>query len=398
MPRPAPRGGAAGIAVLSVGLRPFFLGAAAWAALAMALWLAVLAGAPVRFALDPLAWHVHALLFGFAPGVVAGFLLTAAAAWTGRRPLTGPALLAMFVLWSVGRAISLVPGLGPTWLALVDGAFLVALGAWVTHAVVAARNWRNLGVAALVWSLLAADLVFLLGASLGVDRSSAARAGIAVLVALVLVIGGRVVPAFTRNWLASRGPGRMPAPAGGVDRLAAGAAALALPAWVVAPQSAPSAALALAAAVIHGLRLARWAGERTVANPLVLVLHVAYGLAVVGFLLVAVPVIAPGALGVTGAAHGWTVGAIGTMTLAMMTRASLGHTGRALAAGAATRLVYLAILVAVSARLAADLGLGQTALVAAGSAWIAAYGGFAAAYAGPLVRPRADARGGAPAA
>jgi uncharacterized protein involved in response to NO len=386
------RRGWTGPAVLSHGFRPFFLGGALWAAAAMALWIGTLSGAihpPARLA--PLDWHVHALLYGFLPAILAGFLLTAIPNWTGRLPVVGWRLLALFCLWLAGRVATTVAAILPAGAAeAVDLAFLLALALLAGREIVAGRNWRNLIVLAAVGLLWVGNLVFHLEAAGGAAASGyGARIGVAVGVFLILLIGGRIVPSFTRNWLARRPTGRLPAPPDWRDAFALGLGGAALALWVAAPNAPAAAILCLAAGLAHLLRLARWAGFRTFAEPLVSVLHAGYLFAPLGFLAVAAAALAPGWIGASAALHAWTAGAVGVMTLAVMTRASLGHSGRALAASPATVGIYAAAVLGALLRVAAGVD-GAPVWLADLSAvlWVLAFGGFALAYWPVLTQPR----------
>ena len=187
-----------------------------------------------------------------------------------------------------------------------------------------------------------------------------------------MLIGGRIVPSFTRNWLARRPPGRLPTPMNRFDAAAVALAVLALAAWVAAPAARATAAACLAAAGIHAVRLGRWAGWRTAGEPLVAILHVGYLFVPLGFLAVAIAAVAPGVLTPSAALHAWTAGAVGVMTLAVMTRASLGHTGRPLTADRATSAIYLAVIAAAALRVASGFAPGQPALLHLSAAlWIA---------------------------
>jgi uncharacterized protein involved in response to NO len=262
--------------------------------------------------------------------------------------------------------------------------FLLFLAAAATREIVAGRKWSNLKVVGVVSLLAAANVAFHLEAHLTGTATYSARAGIALVVTLIGVIGGRIVPSFTRNWLARRGEGRMPIPFNRFDVAAMAAGIVALVIWVVAPSGRVVAVMLGVAGALHLVRLARWAGDRTLSDRLVLILHVAYAFIPAGFFLTALSalgLIAPGA-----GVHAWTGGAIGTMTVAVMTRASLGHTGRALSASVATQGIYAGIVVAALARVCAALepAHSQILLSVAGAAWSAAFLGFAAIY-GPLL-------------
>lgn len=380
-----------GPALLGAGFRPFFLGAAVWSALAMALWIPALTGAigiPTRLA--PVDWHVHAMLYGYVPAVLAGFLLTAIPNWTGRLPVVGWPLAALVVVWLAGRLAVAGSALVPSPLAAaIDLAFLPLLALVAAREIVAGRNWRNLPVLAAVLLVAAGNLAFHLEAPSGAAAQGyGARLGLATIVFLVLLIGGRIVPSFTRNWLAQRGPGRLPAPLGRFDALALAAGGVALVGWIIAPDSPAAGVACLAAAALHLIRLWRWVGWRTTSEPLVTILHLAYLFAPTGFLLAGFAALGAG-VPTSAAVHAWTAGLIGTMTLAVMTRATLGHTGRKLTAGRATTAIYAAILAAATFRVAAAFTLQHAALLTASALlWIAAFAGFSLAFSKPLTRDR----------
>ncbi len=381
-----------GPALLSYGFRPLFLGAALWAALAMALWVAVLTGRadlPTRF--SPVDWHAHALLYGFLPAVIAGFLLTAVPNWTGRLPIVGWPLLGLVLVWLAGRAATGFSARLPAGLvAAVDLAFLALFAAVIGREIAAGQNWRNLPVLGALVLLWTGNLLFHLDAAGGAAAQGlGARIGIAVTVFLILMIGGRIVPSFTRNWLARRPAGPMPVLPGRFDLAALILGGVALVVWCAAPAAQPTGLLALAAGLVHLLRLARWAGWRTLADPLVAVLHVGYALAALGFLAVAAAILAPMLLAPGAALHAWTTGAAGVMTLAVMTRASLGHTGMPLVATPSTVAILGAAIAAAVLRLIDGFAPGLPhVLTLAGLCWMAAFGGFALAYGGLLIRPR----------
>ena len=375
-----------GPALFSYGFRPFFLFGAIYAGGMIPLWLAVFAGdISLPTAFGPRDWHVHEMLFGYIGAVIAGFLLTAVPNWTGRLPIQGIPLAVLFSCWFAGRlAVFLSGDIGWAAAAIVDSLFLLMLATAALREIVAGRKWSNLKVVGIVLLLAITNVAFHLEAHFQGMAEYSTRAGIALVVTLVGVIGGRIVPSFTRNWLARRPPGRMPVPFGRLDVAATVAGALALAAWTVVPTGRLAAAALCVAGALHLFRLARWAGERTVADRLILILHVAYAFIPVGYFLAALSALdlaAPGA-----GVHAWTGGAIGTMTIAVMTRASLGHTGCALSASLATQAVYLAVVVAAVARICAALEPAHSGILlpVAGTAWALAFLGFAATY-GPLL-------------
>jgi len=379
-----------GPAVLSFGFRPFFLGAALWAAIAVAIWLPTLAGVmALPTAVAPVDWHVHELLYGYVPAVVAGFLLTAVPNWTGRLPVTGAPLLALFLTWVAGRAAVLVSAwIGQRTAAAIDLAFLAALATVIAREILAGSNARNLKVLAVVGLLLLGNALFHAESVLGISQGYGTRVGIAAVVLLIMLIGGRIIPSFTRNWLVRQTPGRLPQPFNRFDVAVMVVSAAALASWVAMPDSGATALLAVAAGVLNILRLGRWAGYRTTAEPLVLVLHVAFAFLPLGFLLLAVGIAAPGVIVSSGALHSWTVGAIGLMTLAVMTRASLGHTGRPLTATLPIQLIYLSALTAALTRIAAAFDIAREPMLhVSATAWVMAFVGFVIVFA-PLLTKR----------
>src|SRR6516225_2268020 len=376
----------AGPALFSYGFRPFFLGGAVWAALAIVLWLPQYFGElqlPTAFGL--LDWHIHEMIFGYVGAVIAGFLLTAIPNWTGRLPVNGYALATLAGLWLAGRAAILTSAIiGEDLAAVIDITFLVIIAAAAAREIMAGENWRNLRVLVMLLVLIVGNVVFHLEVIWRGSANYGARIGIAAVVALIMLIGGRIVPSFTRNWLVRMNTGRVPQPFGRFDALALAGSVVALVAWIALPAYALTGVLALVAGALQAIRLARWAGDRTFADRLVLVLHVAYAFVPIGFLLLGAAVLWPADVTTSAALHAWTAGAFGLMTLAVMTRASLGHTGHDLVASMPTQLIYLAALIAALARIAAAFAPSLLLFHIAAFAWIAAFAGFAAVY-GPLL-------------
>ena len=378
--------------LLSYGFRPFFLGGALWAAAAVALWLPVLSGRftlPSAFA--PLEWHVHELVYGYVPAVVAGFLLTAVPNWTGRLPVTGRPLLMLFLLWTLGRiAVFSSRLIGMELAAAIDLLFLATLAIVIAREILAAKNMHNLKVLGVIALLFAGNAAFHLEVLHGGKHGYGTRIGIAGAILLITLIGGRIIPSFTRNWLAKREAGRLPTPFNQFDLAAMLVSWLALAVWIAVPDHFATALLSLTAGLINAIRLGRWAGDRTVVEPLVLILHVAVAFVPLGFLLLALGIWRPGLVAPSGALHGWTAGAIALMTLAVMTRTSLGHTGRALTATRPIQLIYVAAIIAALARIVAAFGIARESMLhTSATAWVLAFVGFALVYGPLLLRPRA---------
>jgi uncharacterized protein involved in response to NO len=381
----------AGPAILTYGFRPFFFGAGVWAALAMVLWVPMLSGdLTLPAAFDPVSWHAHEFLFGYLGAVIAGFLLTAVPNWTGRLPIVGWPLGGLFALWLIGRAaVAVSLYLPPLGVALAELALPLALAAVIGREIVVGKNWRNLIVLAMLGVLTVGNGVFHWEAARGGYAAGGygLRIGLGAVIMMIAVIGGRIVPSFTRNWLAKRAPGRLPVPPmQRFDKAALMVLVLGLLAWIALPDHPATAILLLLAGGLHLVRLARWAGDRTLAEPLVAVLHLGYFFLPLGAVAIAAEILMPGSLGMAAAQHLWMGGAAGLMTLAVMTRATLGHTGQTLTAGPGTVGIFAALVGAVLARLGAGIWPDQAHLLhmVAGAGWIAAFGGFAVIY-GPLL-------------
>jgi uncharacterized protein involved in response to NO len=384
------------IPFLRGGFRPFFFGGAAWAAVALALWVYALAGSlalPSHF--DALAWHRHEMLFGFVGAVIAGFLLTAIPNWTGRLPIAGTPLAFLFGLWLAGRLATLFSAqIGMLSAALIDVGFFVALAVLAGREVLAAKN-RNLPIV---------GLVLLFAVSNGTDHAAAAglltdpeigfRAAIALVILMIAMIGGRIIPSFTRNWLAKQGVHQgLPTQPGRFDLVSLAATAVGLLAWLGWPMQPITGFLLAIAAALQMVRLLRWRGHLTVSDPLVLILHVGYAWVPVGLALLGLSIVSsdmPRSIAI----HALTAGAMATMILAVMTRATLGHTGRELRADAATVAIYALVTVGASLRVAAPwLPIEYDRLLEiAGTLWAGAFAVFLAAYGPKLLGPRPDGK------
>ena len=287
--------------------------------------------------------------------MITGFLLTAVPNWTGRMPLQGRPLLVLVLAWAAGRvAVTTSAWIGWEAAAVIDNAFLLLVAAAMGREIIKGKNWRNLKVLIVLGVLLAGNILFHVEAHVLGAAEYGIRFGIAATMMLIMLIGGRIIPSFTRNWLARENPGRLPAPFGRFDvvsMIAAGVGARwpgsPLPDWSV------TGAALIAAGVLQAVRLGRWAGERTWRDRLVLILHVAYAFVPLGFVLVGLAAL--GLLPASAGIHAWTGGAMGIMTLAVMSRASLGHTGRALVATASMQGLYLLLVGAALARVCAAI-------------------------------------------
>jgi uncharacterized protein involved in response to NO len=381
--------------ILSYAFRPFFLLNGLFGIVAVVLWVAMLTGHGGDVTVgNSVMWHAHEMLAGFIMATIAGFVLTAGANWTGRSPVSGINLGWLVLSWLLGRVVMLLAGILPT--ALVAGAdmlFPLLLSSLFAREIVAARNRRNYKIIALLGALAAINLLFHLGVAGIVDGADRAALYLFVhtVVLLVSVIAGRIIPNFTANWLRARGHEDLP-----VNNATFDSSALLLTAVVglSASFSAPgylTASLALAAAIAHGLRLSQWRGAATIEEPLLLALHVAYAWLPLGYLLLAASsfgfLFTP-----TIALHALTMGAIGSMIMAMQTRVPLGHTGRQLTASRVTISAYLLLSTAVLIRIFGPMLTDdylRTVLWSA-AAWTAAFAVYVRVYWSILTRPRVD--------
>jgi uncharacterized protein involved in response to NO len=379
------------LALFDDAFRPFFLAAPVYAVVAVVAWLWVLLGGSAGAGFLPASvWHAHELLFGFATAALSGFLLTAAPTWSGRPPLAGKRLIALVLLWLAGRVAAWSGGAAPLAAAVVVFAYLPALAlAVLPHLRAAGR--RNMVFLIVLAGLSAAQALVLAG---GLDADfRLARRGLVLAVdvyaVLITLIGGRVVPAFTRSALARGGDESGVRDFSTIDK-----AAIALVAAVALADLALPAAmvgwLSMAAGLAVAARLRGWGGLRTLRTPLLWVLHLAYLWLAAG--LIWKGVFQAAAIGAPGdALHGLTIGAVGTMTLAIMSRAALGHSGLRLVAPRLTVAAYVLISLAAAARLAATGldGAGQsTAMLLSGAAWCTAYALFLIDFVPLLLRPR----------
>ena len=294
-------------------------------------------------------------------------------------------------LWLLGRIDALISAWVPAWLAIgADLAFPIGLAAVVAREITASGNRRNLPMIAPVIVLALADLLMDLGAVGFASLSRYGwRLGLAAVLILISVVAGRIVPSFTRNWLAMRGTDRLPPATGMVDRAALGVLHAALLGWVFFPAARLTGLALLGGATLNLWRLLRWRGAATCAEPLLLVLHVGYAWLVVGVAALGLAAWDT-TLPLSAAIHALTAGAIGTMILAVMTRVSRGHTGRGLSADTATTVIYALVVMAAAARISAAFAgpASSDVLLVSAALWICAFGLFALRYAPMLMSGR----------
>lgn len=383
-------------ALLQKGFRPFFLLAALFAVAIVPLWILVLTGyLSVGSYLAPTQWHAHEMVFGFSVAVVAGFLLTAAGNWTKRETATGLPLLALCLLWLAGRVVFFLDASLPaTAIAAVDLAMLPAIALVVGRVLVGTANRRNygfLGVLAVLWLAQLSVHLGAMGILSPTWQSTGSIVGVDLVVLLILLVGGRIIPMFTRNATGAEGIANVR----WLDRAALASMALLVVVDATGTTGWILAVVAAAAALTSAARAARWGTRHTFREPLLWVLHVGYFFVPVGLALRAAAAVTD--LGSSAALHALTVGAIGTLTLGMMARVSLGHTGRLLRAdralGVAFALIALGAVVRVGGGLAAG-GAYTPSLHASATLWTLAFAIYLVRLGPALFAARPDGKPG----
>ena len=382
-----------------LGFRPFYLGAALVACLGVPAWIMVLLGT-LRWqpAPQPMLWHAHEMLFGFAATVIVGFLLTAGKAWTGLQTPRGPALAALAGLWLAGRlSLLAVPLVSYMSFAVLDALFLPTVAVIFIRLLLRAGNRRNLPLAGLLALLSLANGVFHASVMGWIDLApvSALHAGLGLVVLIECVMAGRVVPAFTAN--ATPGLKQVPQPRLGPATLAT--SGLALAGWVFAPTQGVwgplVAAAALAAATLHLSRQSQWHPRATFDRPILWILHAAYLWMPIGFALLALARM--GWVNESAAVHAWGVGVTGGLIIGMITRTARGHTGRPLQVSRAETLAYSLVMAAAVLRVLVPTLVPQAwawSIAAAAAAWSTAFFLYLVIYAPWLTRTRADGKDG----
>jgi len=385
-PAEAPR-----FAALALGFRLFYLLAGAFGASSIGLWSVQLSGSLSAAQLVAGSdWHAHEMLFGYTLAVITGFLFTAVRNWTQRPTPTGASLALLAAVWLGGRVLALTSW--REWAMLTDTLFVLGAAAGIARPLIDAGNYRNFFFVILVLALGAANLAFYT-ALLGTAPFSPGQAlgiGLDLVLLIIAIVAGRVVPMFTNNAVPGAGARRVRA----VELAALGTLLFLLGADLYG-QSLLAAVIAVTGVLAHGVRLVLWAPLRTRRNPLLWILHASYGWIVVHLALRAAGAfewITPGL-----ATHALTIGVVGGMTLGMMTRTALGHTGRPLAAGRAETTCYALIQFAAAARVFLPIAwpaLYLTGTLISGVLWSLAFAIFTAAYWPILTRPRVDGRAG----
>jgi uncharacterized protein involved in response to NO len=386
-------------ALFAYGFRPFFLAAGVAALVLVPWWAGAFAfGIPLGSIWPPTLWHAHEMLFGFIAAAIAGFLLTAVPSWTGQRGFAGRPLMLLAGLWTLGRLLVASSGLWPlSVVAAADLAFLPVLVAFVARPLLRSRN-RNtplLVVLGLLWAAHA-GFYWALAALDATRAASALRLGIDVVLVLMTVIGGRILPAFTSSGLKASGDDVVLRGWRGMTPVVLALMVAVALADLVHPDGAIAGWLALAAGLAQGIRMLQWRTLRTLQMPIVWVLHLAYAWLPVGLVLKALAIL-DGAAAAAFWMHALTIGALSTMILAVMTRATLGHTGRPLVAPASMAVAYLLLAAATAVRVFGLLWWPHNypaVIVVSALLWSAAFAVFVAVFAPMLWSPRVDGKAG----
>ena len=381
-----------GPAFFSYGFRPLFLGAALFVGVAVPAWILLLTGAgDSAFYSAARQWHIHEMVFGFLPAVITGFLLTAIPNWTDRAPIRGRELMLLCALWLAGRLVMAIPFLTPLLSACVDAAFLITVAGLVWREIAVAKSWSHAPIGGLISLIAGANIFFHVRALSGAEMDLPARMALGLVMVLLALIGGRIIPNFTRDFLDGQGMTEQPAPFSSFDGLSVVLVGVGAVAWIVQPQAMVTGWILLGAGVVNFGRLLRWYGWVTWREPLVLTLHLGYGWLSLSLLLLGGAILGWG-LESADAVHAFTTGSVGVMTLAVMTRASLGHTGRPKHAGPLTVCIYILVNVGALLRVfgpSVDLSINFVLGFAAVS-WSGAYLLFALVYGPFLLRPSLD--------
>jgi uncharacterized protein involved in response to NO len=385
--------------LLGYGFRPFFL-AAGLAAISLIPWWAgsLALGVPLPTAWPASLWHAHEMLFGFIGAALAGFMLTAVPSWTGQRGFAGWPLALLAGIWLLGRLFVATASHWPVAVyTAVDLAFLPALAAFLAAPLVRSRN-RNTRLLLVLAALCAVNATFywaLAHANPALART-ALLVGVNLVLLLVTLIGGRIVPAFTSAALSQQGRDATLHTWWVLDAAAVTAMVGVLLVDIFLPQSRVAGGMALVAAVTQGVRLSQWQSLRTLRLPIVWILHLAYAWLPIGLALKALELLTGWGTSLSWM-HALTIGAAATMILAVMTRASLGHTGRPLIVRPTVVLAYVLLTAATLVRVLGpriSLLSYSHVITLAALLWTGAFTLFLFVYGPILVRPRADGKPG----
>jgi uncharacterized protein involved in response to NO len=388
--RPTPPS-APSFALWNLGFRPFYLLASIFSAVSVLLWAAQVSGYLSSAYLRGAVWHGHEMLFGYTVAVITGFLLTAVRAWTGQPTASGVPLMALAALWVCGRVLVLTPfGMAAV---VVNAAFPVAVALAIGIPLVRARNVRNyffIGLLLLMGALILAVHLALLQ-RFELSPRVGLQLALDVVLFIMVVMGGRVIPMFTNNGVPGAGATRH----AWVEKGALGAVIVLFAADLLQLPQTIVAIVALLGALAHGVRLALWKPWLTFSTPLVWILHAAYAWILAHLALRGLSAL--DLLAGSYAIHALTVGAIGGLTLGMMTRTARGHTARPLMADGFELAMFVLIQLAALVRVFGGMispALYLPSIQISGVLWAAAFGLYALRYWPVLTRPRLDGKPG----
>lgn len=382
-----------GPALFSYGYRPFFLFASIWAVFSIIAWVMTFTGhETLAIAIDPFSWHAHSFLFGYLWAVIAGFLMTAVPNWTGRLPIVGWPLATLVALWLIGRIAMTFSYYLPNGVTIAcDLLFPLAFTFAIGREIIMGKNWRNLKILILLVMLFCANCLFdgEAFAQVYAADSYGARWALAIAVFLIAIIGGRIIPSFTRNWMVKQSITNLPAPHDKIDLAIMIFTAICLVSWVIFPDAIFTAIIGGICGLANLYRLIRWHGWLTKKEPLVWVLHLGFLFIPLGFIALTLSTFDILHGGRAPVQHLWMAGGIGLMTIAVMTRASLGHAGRPLTVSWPVVLVYCSLFCSVVLRVIAGIADNDlTMLNISGTLWILAFVGFVVLYWNILTKPR----------
>ena len=358
------------------GYRTFFLGAGIFAGFAIPLWIVALkTGMEIPTSFSTRDYHIHEMMFGYLSAVIAGFLLTALPNWTSRPAIDGVRLALLSLLWVCGRIAIITSASWPLTAAIVDASFLVVVAAIAWREVLAGGNIRNIPICLMISLVALANISYHLVQLDGADTAWVERLALGIITLLITLVGGRVIPNFSSNWMKQNDISPLPVPFSMFDKIALLATLITIISWIAMPDTVLTGYLFSILFVVHVIRMFRWRGWQTFGEPLVLILHVGYMWLPLWFGLTGLAILAPDLFSTSSALHALTAGTIGMMPVAIMTRAILGHSGRKLTASLATQLIYVLIFCGALLRVFAEtLPFDYLSVVtASGTLWA---GGF----------------------
>ncbi len=344
-----------GPALFERGFRPFFLGAGLFAGLIMPIWVVIyINGYSLPSEFSPRQWHLHEMVFGYISAVFAGFLLTAIPNWTQRLPVLGMPLALLWGLWIAGRIAVTFSEISPIGAAVIDSAFLVAFATLVWREILTGKSNRNIPVCIIITVFAFANIAFHVLQLSGESTRPVERLALAIVALLLTLLGGRITPSFTLNWMRKHNMSPLPPAFGTYDKMAVGVVSVSLVLWVATPDQQLTGYAFFVAALVSFIRVARWRGLTVIGEPLLFVLHLGQLWISVWLGLMALAITMPEVIDKTSALHALSAGAVGTMTLAVMTRASLGHAGRPLKAGFGAVAIYAFVIIGAILRVSAN--------------------------------------------